>query len=69
MSITTGDRDGVFAPLQNNLLDCDRVPAAMLLQESGHTNALRRPISAEEDRGPEFLCLANALSALYPRGS
>ena len=47
----------------------DRVHAAMLLQASGHTNALRRLISAEQDRGPEFLRLANALSALYPRGS
>ncbi len=47
----------------------DRVHAAMLLQRSGHTNALRRLISEEQDRGPEFLRLANALSALYPRGS
>ena len=47
----------------------DRVHAAMLLQSSGHSNALRRLIEAELDRGPEFLRLANALSALYPRGS
>lgn len=60
---------GYSRPFRTTLLDCDRVPAAMLLQESGHTNALRRPISAEEDRGPEFLRLANPLSALYPRGS
>ncbi len=46
----------------------DRVPAAMLLQASGHANALRAPLGAEQDRGPEFLRLANALSALYPRG-
>ena len=26
-------------------------------------------IGAEQDRSPEFLRLANALSALYPRGS
>ncbi len=39
--------------------------AAMLLQ----ANVLRRLIGAEQDRGPEFLRLANALSALYPRGS
>ena len=47
----------------------DRVHAAMLLQASGHANALRTLIGAEQDRGPDFLRLANALSALYPRGS
>ena len=47
----------------------DRVHAAMLLQANGHANALRVLIAAEQDRGPEFLRLANALSALYPRGS
>ena len=47
----------------------DRVHATMLLQASGHANALRTLIGAEQDRGPEFLRLANALSALYPRGS
>ena len=41
----------------------------MLLQANGHANALRTLIGAEQDRGPEFLRLANALSALYPRGS
>ena len=47
----------------------DRLHAAMLLQTSGHANALRTLIGAEQDRGPDFLRLANALSALYPRGS
>ena len=47
----------------------DRVHAAMLLQANGHANALRVLIDAEQDRGPDFLRLANALSALYPRGS
>ena len=47
----------------------DRIHAAMLLQANGHTNALRALIKAEQDRGPDFLRLANALSALYPRGS
>ena len=47
----------------------DRVHAAMLLQASGHANALRALIAAEQDRGPDFLRLANALSALYPRSS
>ena len=47
----------------------DRVHRAMLLQISGHANALRSLIGAEQNRGPDFLRLANALSALYPRGS
>jgi len=47
----------------------DRVHAAMLLQASGQANALRALLKAEQDRGPEFLRLANALSALYPEGS
>jgi putative DNA methylase len=47
----------------------DRVHAAMLLQAGGRTNALRALLRAEQDRGPDFLRLANALSALYPKGS
>jgi len=47
----------------------DRVHAAMLLQAGGQTNALRSLIKAEQDRSPDFLRLANALSALYPKGS
>lgn len=47
----------------------DRVHAAMLLQASGASNALRAMLEAEVDRGPDFLRLANALSALYPRDS
>jgi adenine-specific DNA methylase len=47
----------------------DRAHAAMLLQASGRTNALRALLRAEQDRGPDFLRLANALSALYPKGS
>ena len=47
----------------------DRVHAAMLLQVSGRANALRALLKAEQDHGPEFLRLANALSALYPEGS
>ena len=47
----------------------DRLHAAMLLQASGHANALRTLIVAEQERGPVFLRLANALSALYARGS
>ena len=47
----------------------DRVHAAMLLQASGRTNALRSLLQAEQDRSPDFLRLANALSALYPKQS
>ena len=46
----------------------DRVHTAMLFQASGHANALRKLIAAEQNRGPDFLRLANALSALYPQG-
>ena len=44
----------------------DRVHAAMLLQASGCSHALRNLLRAEQERGPDFLRLANALSALYP---
>jgi putative DNA methylase len=47
----------------------DRIHAAMLLQAGGRTNALRALLKAEQDRGADFLRLANALSALYPKGS
>ena len=47
----------------------DRVHTGMLLQASGRTNALRALVQAEQERGPDYLRLANALSALYPRGS
>jgi hypothetical protein len=54
---------------QRGATTLDRVHAAMLLQSSGRTNALRALLAAEQARGPDFLRLANALSALYPRGS
>jgi putative DNA methylase len=41
----------------------------MLLQAGGQTNALRALLKTEEDRGPDFLRLSNALSALYPKDS
>jgi hypothetical protein len=47
----------------------DRVHAAMLLQAGGRANALRALLAAEQQRGPDFLRLANALSALYPKAS
>jgi TaqI-like C-terminal specificity domain len=45
----------------------DRVHAARLLQASGRANALRALLESEQERGPDFLRLANALSALYPK--
>ncbi len=45
----------------------DRVHAAMLLQASGQANALRALFRSEIERWPEFLRLANALSALFPK--
>ncbi|MGH9393772.1 MAG: hypothetical protein ACRD1E_06345, partial [Terriglobales bacterium] len=47
----------------------DRVHAAMLLLASGQTGALRALLDSEHKRGPDFLRLANALTALYPRAS
>jgi hypothetical protein len=47
----------------------DRVHAAMILQSSGRANALRTLLRTEQERGPDFLRLANSLSALYPAGS
>ncbi len=37
-------------------------------EEGSHTNALRTLIPSEQDRGPDFIRLAHALSALFPRG-
>jgi putative DNA methylase len=56
-------------PADREVTTLDRIHAAMLLQASGHTNALRTLLRAEQDRGPDFLRLANALSALYPVGT
>jgi putative DNA methylase len=41
----------------------------MLLQSGGRTNALRALLKSEQERGPDFLRLANALSTLYPKGT
>jgi hypothetical protein len=53
-------------PVQATTLD--RVHAAMLLQASGRASALRTMLMTEQERSPDFLRLANALSALYPQG-
>ena len=47
----------------------DRVHAAMLFQASGHSQALRHLLKAEQERGSDFFRFANALSALYPSPS
>ena len=47
----------------------DRIHTGMLLQAGGQSNALHALLKAEHERGPDFLRLSNALSALYPRGS
>ena len=44
----------------------DLVHAAMPLQDTGHSQALRDLIVSEREQGSDFLRLANALSALYP---
>lgn len=61
--------EGVELSKEREATTLDRVHAAMLFQASGQTNALRALIKSEIDRGPDFLRLANALSALYPTGS
>lgn len=59
--------DSLRTPREATTLD--RVHAAMLLQKSGRTNALRVLLAAEQERGSNFVRLANSLSALYPRDS
>ncbi|MFZ5928396.1 MAG: DUF1156 domain-containing protein [Acidobacteriota bacterium] len=66
MAVEMGEDAPVAQPEATTL---DRVHAAMLLQAGGRTHALRALLKAEQERGPYFLRLANALSALYPRGS
>jgi len=61
-------RDEVPAQKQGTTT-LDHVHIAMLLQKSGKSNALRTMLKSEIERGPDFLRLANALSALYPKDS
>lgn len=65
----TVDPSAVGGDAMRDATTLDRVHAAMLLQAGGQANALRALIKAEQDRGSDFLRLANALSALYPTGS
>lgn len=66
---TATDRPGDRATPEEGATTLDRVHTAMLLQAQGRTHALRNLAAAERERGPDFERLANALSALYPRGS
>ncbi|MGH9197386.1 MAG: DUF1156 domain-containing protein, partial [Acidimicrobiia bacterium] len=66
LSVNVGDGALEANPEATTL---DRLHVAMLLQSSGRANALRALLKTEQERGPEFLRLANALSALYPKGS
>ena len=59
----------VWSKRQGDRQTLDRVHAAMLFQASGRTEGLRAHLRAERERGPDSLRLANALTALYPRGS
>jgi hypothetical protein len=67
--IGLGKACGVLLTLRPDATTLDRVHLAMLLQASGKANALRTMLKAESERGPDFLRLANALSALYPKDS
>jgi hypothetical protein len=57
------------APAPQMITTLDRLHAAMLLQSSGQSNGLRAMLKEEQQRGPDFLRLANSLSALYPKDS
>jgi len=65
---TKKERAEIPSPPQE-MTTLDRVHAAMLLQASGQSGALREFLEEELRRGPQFLRLANALSALYPKDS
>ena len=67
--VTADSSARVAAAARREPTTLDRVHAAMLLQRSGRSNALRALLAAEQDRGTDFLRLANGLSALYPRVS
>lgn len=61
---------GPEAGARNNgaaALEEDARLTALFLQSAGRSNALRAFLKAETERGPEFLRLVNALSALYPK--
>lgn len=66
---TRKKRDDATMAKPREATTLDRIHAAMLLQKSGQANSLRALLQSESQKGREFLRLANALSALYPKGS
>jgi putative DNA methylase len=61
--------DGTPPTLRPGATTLDRLHLGMLLQASGKATALRTMLKAETEHSPDFLRLANALSALYPKDS
>jgi hypothetical protein len=68
-SATRGTVSGESLTTHREATTLDRVHAAMILQSSGRANSLRALLKSEQERGPDFVRLANALSALYPKDS
>lgn len=72
LNLLFGQIKCVIGAIENNLGRSDPGAGsrhtAKLLQASGRANALRALLKDEQERGPYFLRLANALSALYPEG-
>jgi hypothetical protein len=66
---TATGADVAQAPSPQTVTTLDRLHAAMLLQSGGQANGLRALLREETQRGPDFLRLANSLSALYPKDS
>jgi adenine-specific DNA methylase len=54
---------------RDSITTLDHVHKAMMFQKQGQTNALRELLFYEQQWRPDFLRLANSLSALYPKGS
>ena len=63
------DGEPIVLETREDWTTLDRVHVGMLFQATGRSQALRDLIASERERSPDFLRLANALSALYPRGS
>lgn len=68
-AVTSSGAASAEAPAARAVTTLDRLHAAMLLQASGQSNGLRAMLKEEVQRGPDFVRLANALSALYPKDS
>ena len=66
---TMSEPEVAFDSSPSRATTLDRIHTGMVLQAGGNAAALRSLIEEERRRGPGFLRLANALSALYPSGS